>query len=162
MQVRFSILSFLWLICFTGAVNAHNKVVVVPLMEDDQRNSFIGVAGAWDCAFGESCRDVYEFTIDKPASVMLDVRAVTGSSVVLTAIYPPGQGLGGTNLLTGSTTDRECTGQNTPFQLIHVNLTTPGRYKLAVGRDWGSSAGLQEHTSFGSTRRFHTPSMARP
>ena len=94
MQVSFSILSFMWLICFSGAVNAHTKVVVVPLMEDDQRKSFIGVAGAWDCAFGESCRDVYEFTIDKPASVMLDVRAVTGSSVVLTAIYPPGQGLG--------------------------------------------------------------------
>ncbi|GHA00562.1 hypothetical protein GCM10008090_06780 [Arenicella chitinivorans] len=142
MQIRFLTLVVLMLLCFGGVVHGQTKVVVVPLMESDQRNSFIGVSGAWNCAITETCQDVYEFTIDKPANAMLDLRSIGGSSVVLTAIFAPGQSLSGTNLLTGSTADRECTGQNVPYQLIHLTLPTAGRYKLAIGRDWGSSSGL--------------------
>lgn len=97
-------------------------------------------AGSWTCLSGQSCQDVYDVQLTAGTELMIDVTDVTGSSVVRLAVFPPGVGLNGNNLLTAGTFDSECEGQNQDVS-TSVVATTTGTYRVAVGRDWGSSAG---------------------
>ncbi len=98
------------------------------------------VSGTWDCGGGQTCQDVYDVTLTAGTELTLDVSGVTGQSVVRLAVFPPGTGLNGTNLLTGGNLDQECEGQNQDVSATVLAPTT-GTYRVAVGRDWGSSAG---------------------
>ena len=98
------------------------------------------VDGAWDCATSESCQDVYELDLPAGATLTVRVTAVTGASVPRLAVHEPGVDLGGINLLTGTTQDRECVGQNQGDE-VSVAVGEEGVYMIVVSRDWGSSAG---------------------
>ena len=98
------------------------------------------IAGGWNCAIGVSCQDVYDFVFPANTSVTIAVSGITGSSVLRLGVFGPGVALSGTNLLTGSNRDRMCAGQNTSDS-ITFDTTSAGLYRIAVGRDWGSSAG---------------------
>ena len=98
------------------------------------------VDGGWSCATGVSCEDVYDFLLPANTSVAIDVTGVTGASVLRLAAFAPGTGLGDMNLLTGANKDRMCAGQNIG-DTITFRTTAAGVYRIAVGRDWDSSAG---------------------
>ena len=98
------------------------------------------VAGGWNCAFLVNCQDVYDFVFPANTSVTIAVSGITGNSVLRLGVFGPGVALSGTNLLTGSNKDRMCGGQNTSDS-ITFDTTSAGLYRIAVGRDWGSSAG---------------------
>jgi hypothetical protein len=98
------------------------------------------VGGTWDCANGVSCQDVYDFNFSAGSTVTFAVTTVTGSSVVRLALFGPGVALDGVNLMMGSANDRQCGGQNESDTVAYA-IATSGSYRLAVGRDWGQSAG---------------------
>src|SRR6185503_14808158 len=96
--------------------------------------------GGWTCALGVSCQDVYDLVIPANTTVTIAVSNVTGSSVLRLAVFAPGVPLTGANLLLGMNRDRMCKGQNASDSAT-FQTTAAGVYRLAVGRDWGSSAG---------------------
>lgn len=98
------------------------------------------VAGGWNCAAGTSCQDVYDITFDATSNVTLAVTAVTGASVLRLGAFAPGTALTGANLLTGLSSDRQCVGQDTSDS-VTFRAIAAGVYRIAVARDWGSSAG---------------------
>lgn len=102
----------------------------------------LGLAGTWDCAFNETCQDVFELELTAGSTLTVDVTSITGASVPRLALFAPGDDLDGVNLLTGATLDRECVGQDEDDGFADFAVTTSGTYLLAVGRDWGSSAGF--------------------
>jgi hypothetical protein len=101
----------------------------------------INVSSGWNCGLGESCQDVYEVSLPAGAVVDLSVTGVTGASVVRMAVFGPGTSLAGDNILTEANLDSECTGQDQDAGASFV-ASTGGVYRIAVGRDWGSSAGF--------------------
>ena len=98
------------------------------------------VNAGWNCGSGVSCTDVYDFTFSADANVTITVTAVTGASVLRLGAYNPGVPITGASLLTGVSNDRMCVGQNASDTVI-FKAVTAGTYRIAVGRDWGSSAG---------------------
>lgn len=96
--------------------------------------------GAWSCAAGTSCQDVYDVTLPAGAVAMLAVTAVTGASVPRLAVFGPGAALTSASLLTGVAADRRCVGQD-DADSVTFKAVTAGTYRVAVGRDWGSSLG---------------------
>lgn len=113
------------------------------------------VDGAWDCASSESCQDVYEIDVPEGATLTVRVTGVTGASVPRLALHAPDTELGGINLLTGTTQDRECVGQDQGDEVTVADVEE-GVYKIAVTRDWGSSAGAAGtyHLTVESDLRF--------
>jgi hypothetical protein len=99
------------------------------------------VDSGWDCGSGENCQDVYD--IDLPAGVNLTIAAtnITGASVARAAVFEPGVGLDGTNLLTGASADYGCGPQNADLVTPPVAIASAGTHQVAIGRDWGYSAG---------------------
>jgi hypothetical protein len=98
------------------------------------------VDGTWTCDTGVSCQDVYDFTFSAGSTVSIAVSAVTGNSVLRLSLFGPGVALDGVNLLMGEANDRLCTGQD-EGETVAYAIATTGKYSLAVGRDWGQSAG---------------------
>jgi hypothetical protein len=99
------------------------------------------VDAGWTCASGTSCQDVYSFDLPASARTWFDVTAVTGASVVRLAVFAPGVALDGTNTLTAMATDRMCNGQDTADGFELDSTGAAGIHRVAVGRDWSSSAG---------------------
>ena len=97
-------------------------------------------SASWTCGIGVSCQDVYEFDFLANNTVRIQVADVTGASVLRLAAFAPGVPLNGQNLLTGVTNDRRCLGQNLG-ETVGFRTGTTGRYRIAIGRDWGLSAG---------------------
>ena len=97
-------------------------------------------SGSWSCGDGSSCQDVYDIELESGMVLSVDVTNVTGASVPRLALFAPGVELDGINLLTGTTEDRECVGQDMDDSFNYV-ASANGTYRLAVCRDWGSSAG---------------------
>jgi hypothetical protein len=98
-------------------------------------------AGGWDCAISQICQDVYDFDLQDGSDVEVIVHTVTGASVPRLALFGPGIPLDGINLFTGTTNDRLCVGQDMT-DTASVTVSGSGTYRLAVGRDWGLSAGV--------------------
>ncbi|WP_010515905.1 hypothetical protein [Leptospira licerasiae] len=94
---------------------------------------------SWNCAFSINCQNVYSLNFNQADTLTIAVSSVTGSSVVRLAVFS-GTTLNGTNLINGSTTDRECVGQDTN-DTVAVSIPSAGPYSLTVGRDWNYSAG---------------------
>ena len=103
--------------------------------------AFQSVSGSWNCGNGVSCMDVYEVRLHPGTNLSISVGSITGASVPRLALFAPGTPLSGTNLLTGTNLDRECVGQNTTDNVPSIRVAEEGVYLVAVGRDWGSSAG---------------------
>ncbi|MCB9681218.1 MAG: hypothetical protein H6733_07070 [Alphaproteobacteria bacterium] len=100
-----------------------------------------GIDAGWECAVSTSCQDVYDVDLVAGTTVDLTVYAVSGSSVVRLAMFPPGTALDGTNALLGGTYDQMCWTQNTSAQRSSFHIDTTGTWRVAVGRDWGASSG---------------------
>jgi len=142
MNRKLRILSLLTFLSLSNLAVSHNKVVVVPLGEDPvSRDNMVTGDGSWNCILGQSCQDVYEFSVDESGSAIIRVDSITGRSTLGMALYGPEENLGGLNLLTNNSDDLECLRQNARFEDT-VPLSAPGTYKLAVTRDWGSSSGF--------------------
>lgn len=139
------IFGLIWALVFLVTISkgySQTSVVVIPLGEDPSpRQNMITGNGTWNCTLGQSCQDVYEFSIDEPGSAIVKVDSISGGSALRMALYAPGQNLGETNLLTNNSSEVECLSQNTRFEDT-ISLAAAGIYKLAVTRDWGSSAGF--------------------
>jgi hypothetical protein len=101
---------------------------------------------SWACGSGVSCQDVYDIPFPAGANVTITVTSITGASVLRLGAFAPGVGLNGANLLTGPTSDRMCGGQNVS-DTVTFRAVTAGTYRIAVGRDWGSSAGASGNYS---------------
>jgi len=97
-------------------------------------------AGAWNCSVSQICQDVYDFDLEDGSDVEVIIHTVTGASVPRLALFGPGIPLDGINLFTGTTDDRLCVGQDMT-DTASVTVSGSGTYRLAVGRDWGLSAG---------------------
>jgi hypothetical protein len=95
---------------------------------------------SWDCATGESCRDVYDVELPAGVELGIDVLNLGGSSVPMLAVYAPGVALDGENKLIGSNNDFTCSGQDEEI-IGTVTTDAAGVWRVAVGRDWGSSSG---------------------
>ncbi len=104
------------------------------------RLSSITVNGSWSCSVSTDCQDVFDIDIFAGNTVNINVTNVTGSSVVRMAVFAPGVALTGPNLLNGGITDQSCTSQNASAS-TSFSTTLAGVYRIAIGRDWGSSAG---------------------
>ncbi len=98
--------------------------------------------GSWNCELGKSCQDIYEFKFAAGTRISITVEEVTGLSVARLAVHAPGIVPGGTNLLTNNANDLMCSGQNEDMGLPNVILPSEGTYKVAITRDWGTSAGV--------------------
>lgn len=97
------------------------------------------ISGSWACASATSCQDVFDTPVTDGATVVTSVFDVSSGSAVRMAAYGPGEPLTGVNLLTGSLDDYRCTGAG---ESVTTEVpTTSGTYRLAIGRDWGASAG---------------------
>ncbi|TGK19322.1 hypothetical protein EHO61_07575 [Leptospira fluminis] len=103
---------------------------------------------SWTCnlALYPNCENIYDVPVTAADTLSIAVTAVTGTSVVRLAVYAPGSALSGTNVLNGGTTDHTCPSPPTNANqnqsvTISQALSTLGTYRIAVGRDWGSSAG---------------------
>lgn len=96
----------------------------------------------WTCAVSGSCQDT--FAVDLPAGIALELSAldVTRDSVSRFALHGPGVDPGGLNLLTNSTNDRLCAGQNEDDVLPPFVVSEAGVHTVAVTRDWGNSSGI--------------------
>lgn len=99
------------------------------------------VNSGWQATVGLDAQDVYEFEFAAGALVTIDVTGITGTSMCRVALFAPGQPLSGTNVLTGTNFDASCGGQDADEVYDEVRITTSGLHRLAIGRDWGSSAG---------------------
>jgi len=97
-------------------------------------------SSAWACGPGVSCQDVFEVTLTAGSEVTITTSSITGNSVARLALFSPGTALSGTNLLTASAFDQSCGGMNIT-ESATLTVYETGTYRLAVGRDWGSSAG---------------------
>jgi hypothetical protein len=100
----------------------------------------IEVLGGWVCVEPEHCQDVYDVALEKGTELTVRVTEVTGPSMLRLAVYGPGVPLGGLNLLTNSTNDRRCSLANASDS-VTLLAEDAGRYRIAVGRDWGFSSG---------------------
>lgn len=98
------------------------------------------VSGGWTCLSGESCQDVYDLTVPSGTQLRIHHENLTGTSVSRMALFAPGSPLSGTNLLWGSAWDVSCFGQDQD-QTLGTSTLSAGTYRLAIGRDWGRSAG---------------------
>jgi hypothetical protein len=104
-------------------------------------------SGSWNCASDVSCQDVYDFQLTAGAMVSFKVTAVSSGSVAAIAVYGPNVTLGGTNLLTGDTTELLCNFDNNCSDGIagqdveNFSIPTTGTYRFAVTRNWGDSCG---------------------
>lgn len=98
------------------------------------------LSSGWSCGSGVSCQDVYDLTLLGGTTVTIAVTGVSGSSVVRLAAFGPGVAPSGDDLLTGRSSDRMCVGQNAS-DTVTFRARDEGTYRIAVGRDWGSSAG---------------------
>src|SRR5262245_4873934 len=118
------------------------------------------IDGGWTCAVGVSCQDVYDIGLDAGTQLSIAVTSVTGNSVVRLAAFAPGVALNGINLLTGGQVDRQCVGQNICDSLV-VAASASGTYRIAIGRDWGQSAGASGtyHLHLTSDLPFRTPML---
>ena len=101
------------------------------------------VDSSWACAVSESCQDVY--TLDLPAGTALELSALalTGNSAVRFALHGPDVARGGPNLLTNTTNDRKCLGQEDDDVLAPYVTQQAGVYTVAITRDWGDSSGTR-------------------
>ena len=97
--------------------------------------------GAWNCASGIDCEDVYDFDIPSSSSVNVAITLVTGNSTARTGLFA-GTATTGTNKWNNAATDL-CSTQNTQDIDLNAGPVTvaAGHYRLTVGRDWGFSAG---------------------
>jgi hypothetical protein len=123
-----------------GATPAQLAALEARIAALESATNTFTVAGGWNCAFLVNCQDVYDFVFPANTSVTIAVSGITGNSVLRLGVFGPGVALSGTNLLTGSNKDRMCAGQNASDS-ITFDTTSAGLYRIAVGRDWGSSAG---------------------
>ncbi|MCL4225096.1 MAG: hypothetical protein KJZ91_11580 [Myxococcales bacterium] len=98
------------------------------------------ISSSWACGSGVSCQDVFDYALPAGASVTVAVSGISGASVLRLGAFAPGVALSGANLLTGLTFDRRCGGQNAS-DTVMFRAATAGTYRIAVGRDWGMSAG---------------------
>lgn len=98
------------------------------------------VENGWVCADTINCQDVYDFVLAENTALTVTVTQVTGPSVVRLAVYGPGQPLGGTNLLTGTTNERQCAFANAADSVTALAIPA-GTYRVVIGRDWGFSSG---------------------
>ncbi len=146
---RLLVVAFAVLSLFPSHIFAQNRVVVIPLESDSANSESLihllpgkgdGI-GRLICSGTEDCQDVFEFTLSEPATAQLRVFSVEGSSVIRVAIHAPGIELGGVNILTNSTDDLQCVGQDEELVFFPVRLLVKGTYKLAITRDFLGSAG---------------------
>ncbi|EPG76503.1 hypothetical protein LEP1GSC058_1377 [Leptospira fainei serovar Hurstbridge str. BUT 6] len=101
---------------------------------------------SWTCPSLTNCQNVYDTQFVLTDVLTITISAVTGASVLRLSVYGPGSALNGTNLLNGSVNDRTCPSPPTNANQnvgdsISTTISTLGVYRIAVGRDWGSSAG---------------------
>lgn len=94
----------------------------------------------WSCGIGVSCQDVYDFSFAANTTVTVAVSNVTDASVLRLGAFGPGTALTGSDLLTGLSFDRLCSGQN-GADTVSFRATTAGTYRIAIGRDSNSSTG---------------------
>lgn len=92
----------------------------------------------WSCADSVDCEDVYDFDLPASASVTAKVTAVTGASVPRLGLFK-GTGTTGNNVFTNAATDL-CGTQDTELDAGPATVAA-GHIRVAVGRDWGASAG---------------------
>lgn len=117
-----------------------------PTTPSDNVTSFSGTFG-WTCSSGVNCQDVFDFTITAGSVLTVRVNNVSAGSASRIALYGPGTSLGGTNLLTGTTSELRCTNATNcdlftgGEQKVGLTVNQTGTYRLAVTRDWGVSCG---------------------
>ncbi len=98
------------------------------------------VLSGWDCLFSESCQDVFEIYLEAGSTLTVTHDQITGDSVSRLAAFAPGVPLSGVNLFWGTARDVACSGQD-GSQSYTTQISQTGTYQVAVGRDWGASAG---------------------
>lgn len=131
-------------------ISAQGEHFVPPLLIDNDVDSlapggrcgWLWTAGSsWACNVSESCQDVFDIGLRAGSMLSAEATAVTGASVVRLAAFAPGEPLSGTNLWTGSALDYSCGGQDADATPPPLSIAADGTYRIAFGRDWGTSAG---------------------
>lgn len=97
------------------------------------------VVSSWACATGVSCQDVFDFNTIISTPVTIGVTSVSGSSVVRMALFD-GSALNSVNRLNNTYADRRCVAQN-GSDIVTSGILPAGLHRMAIGRDWGTSAG---------------------
>jgi len=135
---------------FRLTISAGGENFVPPLFIDNDVDSLapggrcgwlFTTSSDWACTVLESCQDVFDIGLRSGSTLSAEVSAVTGASVVRLAAFAPGEPLSGTNLWTGSALDYSCGGQNGDASPPPLSISADGTYRIAFGRDWGTSAG---------------------
>ncbi len=107
--------------------------------------SSIPYSDSWTCAFSTDCQNVYDVNFSQADTLNIAITSVTGTSVARVSVYAPGSALSGTNLLNGTTYDQVCPSASYANQDVDVttsaSIPSAGVYRVAIGRDWGNSAG---------------------
>ena len=99
------------------------------------------ISSDWNCTAGESCQDVYEVYAPPMSTWTIGLANVTGSSNGRLAVYAPGIALGGFDIITGTGDEASCFGQDMNEQFAGIPISAGGVYRVAVTRDFGTSAG---------------------
>lgn len=101
---------------------------------------------SWTCSLSVNCQNVYDLDFTQTDTLSISITAVTGDSVVRLSVFGPSSGLNGINLINSSYNDHVCpnpptlANQNQGVS-TSVAIASIGTYRIAIGRDWGSSAG---------------------
>ena len=99
--------------------------------------------GSWNCEFGETCEDMYQFEFKEGSRISISIEEVTGSSAVSLNLSVDFGELANPNLLNeGSLSYYGCTGQDEEISISNIIISETGTYNLAIARDWGLSAGF--------------------
>jgi hypothetical protein len=110
-------------------------------IEIEEGQTVYEVTSNWSCKILEDCQDVYEMEFKVGTQLSISVDGITDKSVVKLAVYGPNSILGGTNLITSTTKELNCNGQEKTESAFNVKVVDGGVHKIAITRDWGSSAG---------------------
>jgi hypothetical protein len=135
----------------TRALAAIVMLTLISACDDEKESKLAGektyaTQSDWDCD-GNFCQDVYDFNFVKGSVVDFDISNLTGGSAVQVALYAPGQVLGGTNVLTGNTSEVTCLVEGncdlnmSGYIVSSFLIPASGVYRLAVTRNHNFSCG---------------------
>jgi hypothetical protein len=127
----------------TPTVDAHGNADATPTADahigpDAAPATWTNTSG-WSCASNIDCQDVYTVTFTDADVLNVNVTNISSESQARLAVFA-GSATTGTNLVTNTTNVACGNGQGAAMTSGAINVT-PGTYAIAVGRDWGFSAG---------------------
>ena len=120
-----------------------NSLTVASQANATQCGYTFTAADKWACGPPNdlNCQDVFDFTSAVATPITVTATPDTSSASVVRLAVFDGQALNGINQLNNNSTDRMCVAQSQAETATTKAPLAVGLHRVAVGRDWNTSAG---------------------